>query len=113
MPLSHVENDVITPKVTGSAVERLDELVQRRVPLNRYMQGKLVVHVETFSKFTARLIMTGMIIGTAIVTTPLCQFPGENTILHGLALNVFVVLLMVGARISWGVLHPPRRPYVG
>jgi hypothetical protein len=56
--------------------------------------------------------MTGMIIGTAIVTTQLWQFRGEEMILPGLALIVFVVLLIVGARLMWGVLHPPRRPYV-
>jgi hypothetical protein len=89
------------------------------------MQGKLVVHVDTrdltehvdslgttFSKLTAGLIMTGMIIGTAIVTTQLWQFRGQDTILPALALVVFVVLLLVGARLIWGVLHPPRRPYV-
>jgi hypothetical protein len=56
--------------------------------------------------------MTGMIIGTAIVTTQLWAFRGDNTILPGLALVVFLVLLLFGARLMWGVLHPPRRPYV-
>jgi predicted unusual protein kinase regulating ubiquinone biosynthesis (AarF/ABC1/UbiB family) len=133
LAVAEITADKVIDTLTQQVTQVGKELV-RRVPdlqdatiswLNQYMQGKLVVHVDTqdltehvdalsttFSKLTAGLIMTGMIIGTAIVTTQLWAFRSDNTILPGLALVVFVVLLVVGARLMWGVLHPPRRPYV-
>jgi ubiquinone biosynthesis protein len=133
LAVAEITADKVIDTLTQQVTQVGKELV-RRVPdlqdatiswLNQYMQGKLVVHVDTqdltehvdalgttFSKLTAGLIMTGMIIGTAIVTTQLWAFRSDNTILPGLALVVFVVLLGVGARLMWGVLHPPRRPYV-
>jgi ubiquinone biosynthesis protein len=105
----------------------------RRVPdlqdatvswLNQYMQGKLVVHVDTqeltehidnlgtnFSKLAAGLIITGMIVGTSIVTTQIWQFRAQESILPELAMLVFVVLLFIGGRLIWSMLNPPRRPY--
>jgi ubiquinone biosynthesis protein len=133
LAVAEITADKVIDTLTQQVTQVGKELV-RRVPdlqdatiswLNQYLQGKVVVHVDTqdltehvdalgttFSKLTAGLIMMGMIIGTAIVTTQLWQFRGEDTILPGLALIVFVVLLVVGARIMWGVLHPPRRPYL-
>jgi hypothetical protein len=32
--------------------------------------------------------------------------------LSNVAIAVFVVLLVVGARLAWRMLHPPRTPYV-
>jgi len=122
--------DTLTQQVTQVGKE-----LMRRVPnlqdatvswLDQYMQGKLVVHVDTqdltehidglgtaFTKLTAGLIITGMTIGAAIVTTQMWQFRSEEAILPDLAVGAFVVLLIVGARLVWGLLHPPRRPYVG
>ena len=121
--------DTLSQQVTQVGKELL-----RRVPnlqdatvswLDQYMQGKLIVHVDTqdltehidslgttFTKLSAGLIITGMIIGSAIVTTQLWQFRADLAILPALAMVVFVTLLLVGARLIWGMLHPPRRPYV-
>ncbi len=76
------------------------------------MQGKLVVHVDTheltehiddlstiFTKLTAGLIITGMLIGAAMVTTQIAQL-----------WPIFVVLLVVATWLIWHMLHPPRRP---
>jgi hypothetical protein len=132
MAVAEITADKVVDTLTRQVTQIGKELV-RRVPdlqdatlswVNQYLQGKLIVHVDTkdltehvdalgttFSKLTAGLIMTGMIIGTAIVTTQLWQFRGEEAILPGLALIVFVVLLVAGGRLTWSVLHPPRRPY--
>ena len=77
----------------------------------------LTEHIDelgtTFNRLTAGLIVTGMIVGTAIVTTQIWQSAGEQRILpargHG----------GVRGPASWSaldssgrMLHPPRRPYV-
>jgi hypothetical protein len=90
------------------------------------MQGRLVVHVDTqdltehidnlgttFTKLTAGLIVTGMIVGTAIVTSQIWQFSGENRTLPYLTMVMFVALLLIGSLLVWRMLHPPRRPYSG
>jgi ubiquinone biosynthesis protein len=106
----------------------------RRVPdlpdaavswLDQFMQGKVVVHVDTkdvtehvdrlgttFARLAAGMIMAGMIVGTAIVTSQIWQFGGGQRALPYAAMVVFVVLLLIGSRLIWGMLHPPRRPYV-
>lgn len=79
--------------------------------LTQYMQGKLVVHIDTkdlsqhvealdktINKVTAGLTVTGMIVGTAIVTTQIPQF-----------WPVFAVSLLVAARLTWRILKPSRR----
>ncbi len=121
--------DTVKQQITQVGKELL-----RRVPnlqdatvswIDQYMQGKVVVHVDTqdltehidelgttFNKLTAGLIVTGMIVGTAIVTTQIWQSAGEQRILPYAAMVVFVGLLVVGARLVWRMLHPPRRPYV-
>ena len=79
--------------------------------LNQFMQGKLIVHVDTqdvtrhidslgttFTRLTAGLIVTGMIIGTAIVITQIWQL-----------WPLFFILLIIGTRLAWQLLHPPRR----
>lgn len=129
--------EITTDKVMNTLTQQVTQVgkeLLRRVPdlqdatvswLNQYMQGKLVVHVDTqeltehvdalgttFNKLTAGLIMTGMLVGTAIVTTQIWQFRGEDTLLPELAVALFAILLLVGARLIWGMLHPPRRPYV-
>ena len=94
--------------------------------LNQYMQGRLVVHVDTadltehidglgatFTRVAAGLIVAGMIIGTAIVTSQIWQFSGENRVLPALAVITFVATLLIGGRLVWGMLHPPRRRFVG
>jgi uncharacterized membrane protein len=68
---------------------------------------------ETFTKLAAGLIMTGMLIGSAIVTTQMWQAVGEQPLIANLAMGVFVVLLAVGGRIMWRLLHPRRRPFTG
>jgi ubiquinone biosynthesis protein len=93
--------------------------------LSQYMQGKLIVNIDThelteqvdglnatFTRLTAGLVITGMIIGTAIVITQLWQVGDGQRVLPYIAMIVFVVLLFVGLRLIWRTLHPPRRPYV-
>jgi hypothetical protein len=129
--------EITREKVIDTLAQQVNHVgkeLLRRVPdlqdatvswLNQYMQGKLVVHVDTqdlshqidglganFSKLAAGLIITGMTIGTAIVTTQIWQTSRADAILPNIALGIFVVLLVVGARLIWGMLHPPRRPYV-
>jgi ubiquinone biosynthesis protein len=121
--------DTITQQVTQVGKELL-----RRVPnlqdatvswIDQYMNGKVVVHVDTqdltdhidelgttFSKLTAGLIVTGMIVGTAIVTTQIWQSSGEQKVLPYAAMVVFVSLLLIGGRLVWRMLHPSRRPYL-
>jgi ubiquinone biosynthesis protein len=121
--------DTITQQVTQVGKELL-----RRVPnlqdatvswIDQYMNGKVVVHVDTqdltdhidelgttFSKLTAGLIVTGMIVGTAIVTTQIWQSSGEQKVLPYIAMVVFVSLLLIGGRLVWRMLHPSRRPYL-
>jgi ubiquinone biosynthesis protein len=121
--------DTVTQQVTQVGKE-----VLRRVPnlqdaavswLDQFMQGKLVVHVDTsqltehidalgitFTRLAAALLMAGMLIGTAIVTTQVWQSVGEQRTLAYIAMVVFVILLIAGTRLVWQLLHPPRRPYV-
>jgi ubiquinone biosynthesis protein len=121
--------DTLTQQVSQVGKELL-----RRVPdlqdatvswLDQYMAGKVTVHVEakevtdhidelgtSFTKLAAGLIVAAMLIGAAIVTGQIWQFRREESVLPGLAMGLFVVLLFVGARSAWGMLHPPRRPYV-
>jgi predicted unusual protein kinase regulating ubiquinone biosynthesis (AarF/ABC1/UbiB family) len=118
----------------SSSITQVGKELLRRVPnlqdatvswIDQYMQGKVVVHVDTqdltdhidelgtsFNKLTAGLIVTGMIVGTAIVTTQIWQSAGEQKILPYAAMVVFVGLLVISARLVWRILHPPRRPYV-
>jgi hypothetical protein len=108
--------------------------VLRRVPdlpdaavswLDQLMRGKLVVHVDTkdvtehvdrlgttVTRLAAGMIMAGMLVGAAIVTSQIWQFGGSQSALPHAAMVVFVVLLLVGSRLIWRMLHPPRRPYV-
>jgi hypothetical protein len=53
-----------------------------------------------------------MIIGTALITSQLWQSFGSQGFLQYAAMLIFAVLLLVGARMTWRMLHPPRRPYV-
>jgi ubiquinone biosynthesis protein len=128
--------EITTEKVLATLEQQVTLVgkdLLRRVPdlpeataswLDQYLQGKLIVHVDTqdltehidgvgatFTKLTAGLIVTGMIIGTAIVTTQLWQLSGDQKVLPYLAMLMFVVLLLVGSWLSWRMLHPPRRPY--
>jgi ubiquinone biosynthesis protein len=107
-------------------VRRVPELPDATLSwLNQYMQGKFVVHVDTkdltqhvdnlgsmVSSLTAGLVITGMIIGTAIVTTQIWQVSPDQKVLPYLAMLLFVGLLFIGWRLVWRMLHPPRRPYV-
>ncbi|HEY1296901.1 MAG TPA: AarF/UbiB family protein [Chloroflexota bacterium] len=130
--------EITRDKVIDTLSQQLTQVgkeVLRRVPnlqdatvswLDQYMAGKLVVHVdtqdltehidglgETFTKLAAGLIMTGMLIGSAIVTTQMWQAVGEQPLIADVAMGVFVVLLAVGGRIMWRLLHPRRRPFTG
>ena len=77
---------------------------------------ELTEHIDelgmSFSRLAAALVITGMIVGSALVTSQLWQSDTAERVLPDLALGVFVVLLIGGARLIWGLLHPPRRPYV-
>jgi ubiquinone biosynthesis protein len=112
--------------ISKDLVRRVPELPDATLSwLNQYMQGKLVVHVDTkdltqhvdslgsmLSRLTAGLVITGMIIGTAIVTTQIWQVNADQKVLPYLAMLVFVGLLFIGWGLVWRMLHPPRRPYV-
>jgi ubiquinone biosynthesis protein len=129
--------EITREKVIATAAQQVTQVgkeLLRRVPdlqdatiswLNQYLQGKVVVHVDTqdltehidelgttFMKLSAGLVTTGMIVGSAIVTTQLWQLRGQDTFLPEFAMGVFVALLLLGGRLVWQLLHPPRRPYV-
>jgi ubiquinone biosynthesis protein len=131
--LAELTQEKLVETVEQQATQIAKEVL-RRVPnlqdatiswIDQYMQGKVVVQVDTadltehiddlgttFTKLTAGLIVTGMIVGTAIVTTQIWQTGGEQKVLPYIAMVVFVALLVVGARLAWRMLHPPRRRYV-
>ena len=133
LSLAEVTREKVVDTVTQQ-VTQVGKEVLRRVPnlqdaavswLDQFMVGKLVVHVDTadltehidnlgttVNKLAAGLIITGMIIGTAIVTSQVWQVSGDQKLFPTLALIVFVGLLLIGSRMIWRMLHPPRRPYV-
>ena len=106
-------------------LRRIPELPEATASwLDQYLKGKLVVHVDTqdvtehidslgatFTKLTAGLIVTGMIIGTAIVTTQIWQSSADQMFLPYVAMVIFVITLLVGSLLAWRMLHPPQRLY--
>ncbi|TAH53782.1 MAG: hypothetical protein EYC68_01715 [Chloroflexota bacterium] len=130
--------EITQDKVIGTVKQQVTAVgkeLLRRVPnlqdatvswLDQYMAGKFVVHVDTrdlsqhvdnldttFTRLTAGLIVTGMIIGTAVVTSQIWNFQATGNLLYPmLAVAVFIILLLFGAAMVWRMLRPPRRPYV-
>lgn len=118
LALAEITQDKVLEALKLQATHVGKELL-RRVPdlqdatvswLNQYMQGKLIVHIDTqdlaqhvtaldgtLNKVTAGLTVTGMLIGTAIVTTQLPQL-----------WPVFGISFFIAARLTWRVLNPPR-----
>ena len=124
--------DALTPEKVSEIVKQqltaaAKQLV-RRVPnlsdattlwLDQYMSGKFTVHVDTsdlgrhvdsfgvsVQRLTAGLVMTGMIIGTAIVASQLVVFQDANAAwLPILAVGVFVGMVILGIVLIWNTLR--------
>lgn len=91
--------------------------------LDQYMSGKFTVsldtsdlgqHVDGFGRavqrLTAGLIITGIIIGTAIVASQLVAFQDANaTWLPMLAVGIFVVMVLLGIVVIWNGLRSGSR----
>jgi ubiquinone biosynthesis protein len=121
--------DTVSQQVTQVGKELL-----RRVPnlqdaaiswVDQFMEGRVVVHIDTqdltehvddlgttFARVGAALIVTGIIIGSAIVTGQVWQSSGTDRTLPYAAIAGFVALGLIGGRLAWQMLHPPRRAYV-
>jgi ubiquinone biosynthesis protein len=133
LTLQEITRDKVVETVTQQVTAVGKELL-RRVPsledvavswLDQFMAGKLIVHVDTsdltehidtlsvsFTRVAAGLIVAAMLVGSALVTDQLWQSSSaDQKSLAYLAVLVFVVLLIIGARLVWNMLHPPRRPY--
>jgi hypothetical protein len=133
MAVAEVTREKVLDTITQQVTQVSKELV-RRVPnltdvtvswLDQFMAGKLVMHVDTqeltdridglsnaFIKLAVGLIVAGMLVGTAVVTSQLWQTGVTAGVLPYLAMLVFGVLLFLGFGLMWRMLHPPRRPYV-
>ncbi len=124
--------EAITPEKVSELVKQqltaaAKQLV-RRVPnlsdattmwIDQYMSGKFTVHVDTsdlgkhvdgfgvsVQRLTAGLVITGMIIGTAIVASQLVVFQSANAAwLPILAVGVFVVMVILGIVVIWNTLR--------
>jgi ubiquinone biosynthesis protein len=133
LAMQEITKDKVVETVTQQVTQVGKELL-RRVPnlqdaavswVDQFMAGKVIVHVDThdltdhidalgttFSKLTAGLIMMGMIIGTAIVTSQIWQSSATQGLVPYLAMVVFVVLLFSGSVLIWRMMHPRQPPYV-
>lgn len=132
LAVAEVTREKVLDTLTQQVTQVSKELV-RRVPnltdvtvswLDQFMQGKLVMHVDTqeltdrmeglsnaFVKLAAGLIIAGMLVGTAVVSSQLWQSSGAG-LLPYIGILVFAIVLFVGFGLMWRMLHPPRRPYV-
>ena len=86
------------------------------------MKGKVIVHLDTsdlsrhvdslgmnVTRLTAGLIVTGMIIGSAIVSSQMWQLQAAGQeFLPFMAVTVFVILLFVGAVMVWRMTSTKR-----
>ncbi len=92
--------------------------------LDQYMSGKFTVHLDTSDlgrqvdslggsaqRLTAGLVITGIIIGTAIVASQLVAFQTASAAwLPYLAVGVFVIMVLVGVVVIWNSLRTGNRP---
>jgi ubiquinone biosynthesis protein len=130
MTLAELTQDKIIGTVQQQVTAVGKELL-RRVPnlqdatmswLDQYMSGKLVVHVDTsdlsrhvdalgghVTRLTAGLIITGMIIGTAIVSSQMWQLQNAGQeFLPFVAVTIFVITLFVGLVMVWRMMTTKR-----
>lgn len=124
--------EAITPQKVSELVKQqltaTAKQIVRRVPnlpdatmmwLDQYLSGKFTVHLDTSDlgqhvdnfgvsvrRLTAGLVMTGMIIGTAIVASQFLVFQSANASwLPIFAVGVFVVMVSVGINVIWNMLR--------
>lgn len=100
----------------------------RRVPnlsdatnmwLDQYMSGRFTVSVDTgdvgkhldsfgiaVRRLTAGLVITGMIVGTAIVSSQMLVFQNANVYwLPALAVAIFLIMIVLGIIVIWNTLR--------
>jgi len=114
--VTHVGKELLrrAPDLQGATLSWLDQ----------FMKGRLEVRVDTSAlredvdnvtqavgRLSAALIMTGMIVAVAIVTTQIWQAGSQQESLALLATGGLVMLLVIGAWLCWRILRPPKRPY--
>jgi ubiquinone biosynthesis protein len=116
-------SELVKQQLTAAAKQ-----IVRRVPnlpdatmmwLDQYLSGKFTVHLDTsdlgldvdnfgvtIQRLTAGLVMTGMIVGTAIVASQFLVYEGANASwLPIFAVGVFVVMVLAGAGVIWNMLR--------